>query len=58
MKQITTELENINLQISTLGQQIDQFEHASSLAKEEKAKMKYVNRQITLKYIFIIRIVS
>ncbi|XP_015232238.1 PREDICTED: structural maintenance of chromosomes protein 6-like [Cyprinodon variegatus] len=40
MKQITTELENINLQISTLGQQIDQFEHASSLAKEEKAKMK------------------
>ncbi|KAM4528937.1 structural maintenance of chromosomes protein 6 isoform 1-T2 [Fundulus diaphanus] len=39
MEQIETELQNLNLQISTLGQQIDQFQHACSRAKEEQGKM-------------------
>uniref|UniRef100_A0A3Q2Q5H1 Si:dkey-119f1.1 n=1 Tax=Fundulus heteroclitus TaxID=8078 RepID=A0A3Q2Q5H1_FUNHE len=39
MEQIETELENLNLQISTLGQQIDQFQHACRRAKEEQGKM-------------------
>uniref|UniRef100_A0A8C5ND93 Structural maintenance of chromosomes protein 6 n=1 Tax=Gouania willdenowi TaxID=441366 RepID=A0A8C5ND93_GOUWI len=33
---IQTDLENLRHQISTLGQQIDQYEHAISRAKEEK----------------------
>uniref|UniRef100_A0A8C5HKP6 Structural maintenance of chromosomes protein 6 n=1 Tax=Gouania willdenowi TaxID=441366 RepID=A0A8C5HKP6_GOUWI len=36
VNQIQTDLENLRHQISTLGQQIDQYEHAISRAKEEK----------------------
>lgn len=38
--ELQTELENLTHQISTLGQQIEQYEHASSRAKEEQAKMR------------------
>uniref|UniRef100_A0A8C5HJI8 Structural maintenance of chromosomes protein 6 n=1 Tax=Gouania willdenowi TaxID=441366 RepID=A0A8C5HJI8_GOUWI len=40
VNQIQTDLENLRHQISTLGQQIDQYEHAISRAKEEQGKMK------------------
>ncbi|XP_070781824.1 structural maintenance of chromosomes protein 6 isoform X2 [Enoplosus armatus] len=40
MEQIQAELENLRHQISTLGQQIDQYQHACSGAKEEKGKMR------------------
>ncbi|KAE8286848.1 Structural maintenance of chromosomes protein 6 [Larimichthys crocea] len=40
MGQIQTELENLTHQISTLGQQIDQYQHACSRAKEEQGKMR------------------
>ncbi|XP_070842869.1 structural maintenance of chromosomes protein 6 [Chaetodon trifascialis] len=40
MEQIQAELENLRHQISTLGQQIDQYEHACSRAKEEQGKMR------------------
>uniref|UniRef100_A0A8C5HLM1 Structural maintenance of chromosomes protein 6 n=1 Tax=Gouania willdenowi TaxID=441366 RepID=A0A8C5HLM1_GOUWI len=39
VNQIQTDLENLRHQISTLGQQIDQYEHAISRAKEEQGKM-------------------
>ncbi|TNN68618.1 Structural maintenance of chromosomes protein 6 [Liparis tanakae] len=40
MEQIQAELENMIHQISTLGQQIDQYQHACSRAKEEQGKMR------------------
>ncbi|TKS76150.1 Structural maintenance of chromosomes protein 6 [Collichthys lucidus] len=40
MGQIQTELENLTHQISTLGQQIDQYQHACTRAKEEQGKMR------------------
>ncbi|XP_035535095.1 structural maintenance of chromosomes protein 6 [Morone saxatilis] len=40
MEQIQAELENLRHQISTLGQQIDQYQHACSRAKEEQGKMR------------------
>ncbi|KAM6915132.1 structural maintenance of chromosomes protein 6 [Xenentodon cancila] len=40
MEQIQTELENLTHQISTLAQQIDQYQHACNRAKEEQGKMK------------------
>uniref|UniRef100_A0A7N6B9H2 Structural maintenance of chromosomes protein 6 n=1 Tax=Anabas testudineus TaxID=64144 RepID=A0A7N6B9H2_ANATE len=40
MKQIQDELEHLEHQISTLGQQIDQYQHACSRAKEEQGKMR------------------
>ncbi|CAG5928033.1 unnamed protein product [Menidia menidia] len=40
VEQIQAELEHLKHQISTLGQQIDQYQHASSRAKEEQGKMK------------------
>uniref|UniRef100_A0A3B4UYL9 Structural maintenance of chromosomes protein 6 n=1 Tax=Seriola dumerili TaxID=41447 RepID=A0A3B4UYL9_SERDU len=40
MEQIQAELENMTHQISTLGQQIDQYQNASSRAKEEQGKMR------------------
>uniref|UniRef100_A0A3P9MZK2 Structural maintenance of chromosomes protein 6 n=1 Tax=Poecilia reticulata TaxID=8081 RepID=A0A3P9MZK2_POERE len=40
MAQIQAEQENLRLHISTLGQQIDLFQHASNRAKEEQGKMK------------------
>ncbi|XP_028295871.1 structural maintenance of chromosomes protein 6 isoform X1 [Gouania willdenowi] len=40
VNQIQTDLENLRHQISTLGQQIDQYEHAISRAKEEQGKMR------------------
>uniref|UniRef100_A0A7N8YBV2 Structural maintenance of chromosomes protein 6 n=1 Tax=Mastacembelus armatus TaxID=205130 RepID=A0A7N8YBV2_9TELE len=36
MEQIKAELENLNQKISTLGQQIDQYQHACGRAKEER----------------------
>lgn len=49
MDQVQTELESLKHQMSTLGQQIDQYEHACSRAKEEQAKMEYANKQDALK---------
>ncbi|KAG7244154.1 hypothetical protein INR49_004227 [Caranx melampygus] len=40
MEQIESELESLNHQISTLGQQIDQYKHACGRAREEKGKMR------------------
>ncbi|XP_028996683.1 structural maintenance of chromosomes protein 6-like [Betta splendens] len=40
MEEIKDELENLNHHISTLGQQIDQYQNACSRAKEEQGKMK------------------
>uniref|UniRef100_A0A3B4A2C9 RecF/RecN/SMC N-terminal domain-containing protein n=1 Tax=Periophthalmus magnuspinnatus TaxID=409849 RepID=A0A3B4A2C9_9GOBI len=40
IQQIKTEIENLRHQISTLGQQIDQYQHACGRAKEEQAKME------------------
>ncbi|XP_040921027.1 structural maintenance of chromosomes protein 6 isoform X2 [Toxotes jaculatrix] len=40
MEQIQAELENLRHKIPTLGQQIDQYQHARSRAKEEQAKMR------------------
>ncbi|XP_023256280.1 structural maintenance of chromosomes protein 6-like [Seriola lalandi dorsalis] len=40
MEQIQAELENMMHQISTLGQQIDQYHNACSRAKEEQGKMR------------------
>lgn len=40
IEQIHTELENLRHHISTLGQQIDQYQHACSQAKEEQARMR------------------
>lgn len=40
LEQIQAELENLNHHISTLGQQIDQYQHACSRAKEEQGKMR------------------
>ncbi|XP_060947359.1 structural maintenance of chromosomes protein 6-like [Limanda limanda] len=40
MEKIQSELENHRHQISTLGQQIDQYQNASSRAKEEQSKIK------------------
>uniref|UniRef100_A0A8C4FCG9 Structural maintenance of chromosomes protein 6 n=1 Tax=Dicentrarchus labrax TaxID=13489 RepID=A0A8C4FCG9_DICLA len=40
MEQIQAELENLRHHISTLGQQIDQYQHACSRAKEEQGKMR------------------
>lgn len=40
MEEIQAELENLRHQISTLGQQIDQYQHACSRAKEEQGKMR------------------
>ncbi|XP_037541399.1 structural maintenance of chromosomes protein 6-like [Nematolebias whitei] len=40
VEQVQTELESLKHQTSTLGQQIDQYEHACSRAKEEQAKME------------------
>ncbi|XP_074470796.1 structural maintenance of chromosomes protein 6 [Sebastes fasciatus] len=40
MEQIQSELESTRHQIATLGQQIDQYEHACSRAKEEQGKMR------------------
>ncbi|XP_071335380.1 structural maintenance of chromosomes protein 6 [Trachinotus anak] len=39
-EQIQAELENLRHQISTLGQQIDQYQHACNRAKEEQGKMR------------------
>uniref|UniRef100_A0A668AI50 Structural maintenance of chromosomes protein 6 n=1 Tax=Myripristis murdjan TaxID=586833 RepID=A0A668AI50_9TELE len=44
MEQIRAELENMQHQISTLGQQINQYEQASSRAKDELNKMRYGKR--------------
>ncbi|XP_068433413.1 structural maintenance of chromosomes protein 6-like [Clinocottus analis] len=40
MEQIQAELEKMVHQIATLGQQIDQYQHACNRAKEEQGKMK------------------
>nr|XP_020488558.2 LOW QUALITY PROTEIN: structural maintenance of chromosomes protein 6-like [Labrus bergylta] len=40
VQKIQAELENLTHHISTLGQQIDQYSHASSRAKEEQGKMR------------------
>ncbi|KAM7395372.1 hypothetical protein PAMA_006911 [Pampus argenteus] len=40
MQHIQTELENLKHHISTLGQQIDQYQHACNRAKEEQGKMR------------------
>uniref|UniRef100_UPI0037E8A562 structural maintenance of chromosomes protein 6 n=1 Tax=Semicossyphus pulcher TaxID=241346 RepID=UPI0037E8A562 len=40
MEQIQAELENHTHHISTLGQQIDQYEHACGRAKEEQGRMR------------------
>lgn len=40
MEQIQAELENVRHQISTLGQQIDQYGHACNRAKEEQGKIR------------------
>lgn len=40
MEQIESELESLNHQISTLGQQIDQYQNACGRAKDEKGKMR------------------
>ncbi|KAM7367887.1 hypothetical protein PAMP_014155 [Pampus punctatissimus] len=40
MQQIQIELENLRHHISTLGQQIDQYQHACNRAKEEQGKMR------------------
>ncbi|XP_014328190.1 structural maintenance of chromosomes protein 6 [Xiphophorus maculatus] len=40
MAQIQAEQENLNLHISTLGQQIDMFQHARNCVKEEQGKMR------------------
>uniref|UniRef100_A0A8D0DD24 Si:dkey-119f1.1 n=1 Tax=Sander lucioperca TaxID=283035 RepID=A0A8D0DD24_SANLU len=40
MEQIQAELENMRQKSATLGQQIDQYEHACSRAKEEQGKMR------------------
>nr|XP_057912174.1 structural maintenance of chromosomes protein 6-like [Doryrhamphus excisus]XP_057912175.1 structural maintenance of chromosomes protein 6-like [Doryrhamphus excisus]XP_057912176.1 structural maintenance of chromosomes protein 6-like [Doryrhamphus excisus] len=40
MQQIETELEDLTHQITTLDQQIDQYQHASHRAKEEHGKLK------------------
>ncbi|GAA6234326.1 structural maintenance of chromosomes protein 6-like [Lates japonicus] len=40
MEQIQAELEKLKHHISTLGQQIDQYQHACSRAKEEQGKMR------------------
>lgn len=40
MEQIQAELEQLGHQISTLGQQADQYERACSRAKEEQDKLK------------------
>uniref|UniRef100_A0A3Q1G185 Structural maintenance of chromosomes protein 6 n=2 Tax=Acanthochromis polyacanthus TaxID=80966 RepID=A0A3Q1G185_9TELE len=40
VEQIQAELENLRHQISTLGQQIDQYEHASTRATEEQGKIR------------------
>ncbi|KAM8832240.1 structural maintenance of chromosomes protein 6 isoform 1-T2 [Spinachia spinachia] len=40
MEQIQAELEHTSHQISTLGQQIDQYQHACNRAKEEQGKMR------------------
>lgn len=40
VEQIQAELEDLKQQISTQGQQIDQYQHASNRAKEEKGKMR------------------
>uniref|UniRef100_A0A2I4D4M6 Structural maintenance of chromosomes protein 6 n=1 Tax=Austrofundulus limnaeus TaxID=52670 RepID=A0A2I4D4M6_AUSLI len=39
-EEIQAELQSLEHQISTLGQQIDQFQHACSRAKEEQGRMK------------------
>uniref|UniRef100_A0A8P4K059 Structural maintenance of chromosomes protein 6 n=1 Tax=Dicentrarchus labrax TaxID=13489 RepID=A0A8P4K059_DICLA len=43
MEQIQAELENLRHHISTLGQQIDQYQHACSRAKEEQGKMRSID---------------
>lgn len=40
IEEIQTELENLKHHISTLGQQIDQYQHACNRTKEEQAKIK------------------
>ncbi|XP_068198387.1 structural maintenance of chromosomes protein 6-like [Antennarius striatus] len=40
VEQLQTELEHLRHQISTLGQQIDQYQHACSRVKEEQGKMR------------------
>lgn len=40
VEQIEAELEHLQHQISTLGQQIDQYQHACGRAKEEQGKMR------------------
>lgn len=40
MEQIQAELDQLGHQISTLGQQVDQFEHECGRAKEEQDKLK------------------
>ncbi|KAM4522033.1 structural maintenance of chromosomes protein 6 [Odontesthes bonariensis] len=40
VEQIQAASENLKHQISTLGQQIDQYQHANSRAKEEQGRMK------------------
>uniref|UniRef100_A0AAQ5ZM13 Structural maintenance of chromosomes protein 6 n=1 Tax=Amphiprion ocellaris TaxID=80972 RepID=A0AAQ5ZM13_AMPOC len=40
VEQIQAELENLTHQVSTLGQQIDQYQHASTRAKEEQGKIR------------------
>lgn len=49
VEQVQTELESLKHQISTLGQQIDQYEHACNRAKDEQGKIKYANKQDALK---------
>lgn len=44
MEQIQAELENMRQKSATLGQQIDQYEHACSRAKEEQGKMRWGNK--------------
>lgn len=40
VEQIKAELENLQHQNSTLGQQIDQYQQACSRAKDEQGKMR------------------
>uniref|UniRef100_A0A671XD19 Structural maintenance of chromosomes protein 6 n=1 Tax=Sparus aurata TaxID=8175 RepID=A0A671XD19_SPAAU len=43
IQRIQAELESLTHHISTLGQQIDQYQHACSRAKEEQGKMRSVD---------------
>lgn len=43
IEQVEADLEQLNHHISTLGQQIDQYQKACSRAKEEQGKIRWEN---------------